>query len=159
MTRPTVVEREVRVERLRPMRVAWVRSVGTSPERDAWRLLSAWAGPAGLLADPAAHPVFGFNSPALAPGVPEYGYEFWLAVDADLQPPEPIGVKQFEGGLFAITSCQLGPAMPEVWKTLLRWVHTSQFRWRRSAHELERLVNPLALPDAMIVELCLPIEE
>ncbi len=159
MTRTTMAELEVRIERLRPMRVAWVRSVGTSPEQDAWRLLSAWAGPAGLLTDPVAHPVFGFNNPAAAPGVPEYGYEFWLAVDADVQLPSSIGVKEFEGGLYAITSCQLGPAMPEVWKALLRWVHTSQFRWRRTTHELERLVNPMAAPDTMTVELCLPLEE
>ena len=159
MTRTTMAGLEVRIERLRPMRIAWVRSVGTSPEQDAWRLLSAWAGAAGLLTDPVAHPVFGFNNPAAAPGVPEYGYEFWLAVDADTQPPASIGVKEFDGGLYAITSCQLGPAMPEVWKALLRWVHTSQFRWRRTTHELERLVNPMAPPDAMTVELCLPIEE
>jgi DNA gyrase inhibitor GyrI len=158
--RPTTMAGpEVRIERLRPMRVAWVRSVGTSPEQDAWRLLSAWAGPAGLLADPVGHPVFGFNNPAAAPGVPEYGYEFWLAVDVDTQPPASIGVKDFDGGLYAIASCHLGPAMPEVWKALLRWVHASQFRWRRTTHELERLVNPMAPPDAMTVELCLPVEE
>ena len=141
------------------MRVAWVRSVGTTPEQDAWRLLRTWAGPAGFLADPVAHPVFGFNNPAAAPGVSEYGYEFWLGIDADTQPPEPIGVKQFEGGLYAVTSCQLGPAMPERWKALLRWVHTSQHCWRRSTHELEHLVDPFAGPEAMTVELWLPIEE
>ncbi len=159
MTQTSMAGREVRIEKLRPMRVAWVRSFGTSPEQDAWRLLSAWAKPACLLADPVAHPVFGFNNPAVAPGEPEYGYEFWLAVDADVQPPAHIGVKEFEGGFYAITPCQLGPAMPEVWKALLRWVYTSQYRWRRAAHELERLVNPMAPPDAMTVELCLPIEE
>jgi DNA gyrase inhibitor GyrI len=154
-----MTELDVRLERLRPMRVAWVRSFGTSPEQEAWRLLSAWAGPGGLLSDPVAHPVFGFNNPAAAPGVQEYGYEFWLAIEADTQPPEPIGVKEFHGGLYAIASCRLGPSMPERWKALLRWVHTSQHRWRRGTHELERLVNPLAAPEVMTVELCLPLEE
>lgn len=141
------------------MRVAWVRSVGRSPEQDAWRLLSAWARPAGLLADPVAHPVFGFNNPAAAAGAPEYGYELWLAVDADTRPPPPIGVKDFDGGLYAVASCQLGPAMPVAWKALLRWVHTSQLRWRRTTHELEHMVNPMAPPEAMTVELFLPVEE
>jgi DNA gyrase inhibitor GyrI len=103
--------------------------------------------------------VFGFDNPAAAPGVSEYGYEFWLGIDPETQPPEPIGVKEFEGGLYAVTSCQVGPAMPDHWKALLRWVHTSQHRWRRSTHELEHLVNPLAVPEAMTVDLCLPVEE
>ncbi len=149
----------VRIETLPPMRVAWVRSIGATPEQDAWQLLSGWAGPAGLLANPVAHRVFGFNNPAAAPGATEYGYEFWLEIDRGTRPPDPIGVKEFEGGLYAITSCQVGPAMLERWKALLRWVHTSRYGWRRSTHELERLVNPEACPEAMTVELCLPIEE
>jgi len=157
--RASTVALDVRIERLPPMRVAWVCSVGGSPEQDAWRQLRAWAGPAGLLADPIAHPVFGFNNPAAAAGVPEYGYELWIGVDAEHQPPEPIGVKQFEGGVYAVTSCTLGPQMPERWKALLRWVHSSQHRWRRTTHELEHLVDPLAAPEAMTVELCLPVEE
>ena len=104
-----MVDLDVRIERLPSMRVAWVRAVGAAPEQDAWRRLSAWAGPAGLLADSSAHPVFGFNNPAAAVGVAEYGYELWIAVDAETQPPEPIGVKQFEGGVYAVTSCKLGP--------------------------------------------------
>jgi DNA gyrase inhibitor GyrI len=155
----SMVELDVRIERLPPMRVAWVRAVGATPEQDAWRRLSAWAGLAGLLADPIAHPVFGFNNPAAAVGVPEYGYELWIAVDGQTQPPEPIGVKQFEGGVYAVTSCRLGPEMPERWKALLRWVHTSQHRWRRTTHELEHLVDPLADPETMVVELCLPLAE
>jgi hypothetical protein len=68
-------------------------------------------------------------------------------------------VKQFDGGVYAVTSCKLGPEMPERWKALLRWVHTSQHRWRRATHELEHLVDPMAAPEAMTVELCLPLEE
>ncbi len=141
------------------MRVAWVRSVGATPEQEAWKLLSARAGPAGLLGDPVAHPVFGFNSPAAAPGASEYGYELWLGLDADTQPPRPIEVKEFEGGLYAVTSCPLGPGMPERWKALLRWVHASPHRWRRSAHELEHFTGTAASPETMTVELCLPVEE
>ncbi len=149
----------VRIERLPPMRVAWVRSVGATPEQDAWQLLSAWAAPAGFLADPVGHPVFGFNNPAAAAGVSEYGYEFWLGIDRDTVPPDPIGVKEFEGGLYAVTSCEVGPGMPERWKALLRWAHTSRHGWRRDTHELEHLINPVSSPETMTVELCLPVEE
>ncbi len=149
----------VRIERMPALRVAWVRSFGTTPEQDAWRLLSAWAGPAGLLSDTVAHPVFGFNSPAAAPDTLEHGYEFWLAIDGGTQPPDPIGVKDFEGGLYAVTACQLGPTMRDSWKALLRWVHRSPHRWRRDTHELEHLTNPVVSPDTMTVELCLPIDD
>lgn len=154
-----VTDVDVRLERLRPMRVAWVRSVGPAPERDAWQRLSAWAGPAGLLDDPVAHPVYGFNNPAAAAGSSEYGYEVWLGIDSATEPADPIGVKEFPGGLYAVTSCRLGPDMPERWKALLRWAHASSHRWRRSAHELEHLVDPRADPEASVVELCLPVEE
>lgn len=149
----------VRIERLVPMHVAWVRAFGRSPEQAAWGLLSGWAKPAGLLDDPINHPVFGFNNPPPATDTPEYGYEFWVAVDPETRPPEGIGVKDVEGGVYAVTSCRLGPEMTQSWKALLRWVHTSQHTWRRNAHELERVRNPLASPDGVVVDLYLPVEE
>ncbi len=95
---------DVRVERLPAMRVAWVRALSRSPERDAWQVLGAWAKAEGLLDDPAAHPVFGFNNPPPAAGAEEYGYEFWIAVGPHAEPPEGIGLKDFPGGLYAVTS-------------------------------------------------------
>ena len=159
MAQATMTGLDVRIETLRPMRVAWVRVVGRNPEQEAWTRLSAWARSAGLLDDPDAHPVFGFNNPPPVPSTPEYGYEFWVAIDPDTQPPEGIDVKEFEGGLYAVTSSRVGPDMPHSWKALLRWVHTSQHTWRRTSHELERVVNPLASPDETVVDLCLPLED
>jgi DNA gyrase inhibitor GyrI len=155
-----MTELDVRIERLKPMRVAWVQTVSRSPEQDAWQVLSVWAKAAGLLDDPAAHPVFGFNNPAPASGVREYGYEFWIAVDPDAQPPDGIGLKEFPGGLYAVTSCQLcgGLGAPESWKALLRWVHASQYTWRRTTHELECVRNPLAPPRETVLDLYLPLE-
>lgn len=148
---------EVRIERFEPMRVAWVRSVGAHPEEEAWRLLTAWAGPAGLIGD-VRHPMFGFNNPSPVRGVPEYGYEFWIAIGPEIHPSGGIGVKDFEGGTYAVTSCRVGPDMPTRWQALARWVRDSKYSWRRSAHELERLQNPAAPPAEMVVDLCLPLE-
>jgi DNA gyrase inhibitor GyrI len=149
---------DVRIERLKPLHVAWVRAVGVSPEQEAWRQLSAWAAPAGLLEDPAAHPVFGFNNPAPTRGAQEYGYEFWIAVDPESRPPDGIGLKEFEGGLYAVTSCRVGPEMPQAWIALVQWVRASEHAWRRTTHELERIVNPLELSEGVVVDLCLPLE-
>ena len=90
----------------------------------------------------------------------DYGYEMWVAVDALVQPPEGLGVKEFAGGLYAVTSCRLAPAsgVPERWKALLRWVHTSPYTWRRTTHELERVRNPLAPGDEVVLDLYLPVE-
>jgi DNA gyrase inhibitor GyrI len=142
------------------MRVAWVRAVGRTPEEDAWRSLRAWAGPAGLLDDHQHHPVFGFDNPAPSGGADAYGYELWIAVDAGVEPPEGVGLRDFPGGLYAVTSCPLrgGAGVPACWKALLRWVHASEHAWRRSAHELERIRDPLAADEDTVLDLYLPIE-
>jgi DNA gyrase inhibitor GyrI len=155
-----VSDLDVRIERLNAMRVAWVQVLGRNPEEAAWARLSEWAKPAGLLDDPELHPVFGFNNPAPERGVEEYGYEFWIAIDPDTQPPEGIGVKDFPGGLYAVTTCSLrGSDVPQCWRALLRWVHASRYTWRRGEHELERIQNPLAPPDELVLDLCLPLED
>jgi DNA gyrase inhibitor GyrI len=150
---------DVRIETVGPQHVAWVRAFSQRPEEDAWRILSAWARPAGLFDKPEEHPVFGFNNPSPTRGVREYGYEFWIGVERDALPPDGIGLKEFEGGLYAVMSCALGPEMPQCWMALVRWVQSSRFKWRRSVHELERLRNFAAAPDEVLVDLCLPIEE
>ena len=145
---------DVRIERLAPMRVAVFRAVSDSPEHDAWEKLCAWAEPKGLLGEPERRLVFGFNNPSPSPGRKEYGYEFWLAPLAD--PETCVDVKDFPGGWYAVTTCRL-PDAGETWKALWEWVQASEYCWRHT-HELERLVNPLAPPDDLVLDLCLPVE-
>ena len=153
-----VTDLHVRVDTLASTRVASVRAFGGSPEQEAWQRLREWAEPAGLLEQPAAHPVFGFNNPPARPGQAEYGYEFWIAVGPDANTPSGIEVKDFPGGRYAVTSCRVGD-VPQSWKALLRWVHSSDYTWRRSAQELERILNPLATPNELLLELYLPLED
>jgi DNA gyrase inhibitor GyrI len=82
-----------------------------------------------------------------------------VAVDSETRPPDGIGLKEFEGGLYAVTSCHVGVDMPRRWKALLRWVHSSPHKWRRTAHELERIQNPQASSQETVVDLCLPVDE
>ncbi len=153
-----MAELEVAIESLGPMRVAWVQEFGSNPEERAWARLRAWAEPQGLLADPEKHPVFGFNNPAAAAGAREYGYEMWIAADAN--PCEGVAVKEFPGGRYATAVCLpvSGGAVPQTWKALLRWVHGSQYAWRRATHELEQLMNPGAPPQELVLKLYLPVE-
>ncbi len=105
--------------------------------------------------------MFGFNNPGPSPDDPEYGYELWIAVDPETQPPAGVAVKDFAGGVFAVTSCRLAgsPSVLESWRALLRWVHCREQSWRRAAHELERIRNPLADEPQIQLDLYLPIEE
>ena len=154
---------EVRIVRLDAMFIGSVRAIGESPERDAWSRLYDWAAPKGLIHDLENHPVFGFNNPNPSPGRNEYGYEFWIKVEPQTVGAGEVEIKEFPGGLYAVTRCRLvgdpsGP-MPVVWKKLWDWLHASdRYAWRKT-HELERLLNPLAVESDVILDLYLPVEE
>ena len=149
----------VRLEQLPRMHVAAVRAAGETPEAEAWRHLRDWAAPKGLLEDSNLHPIFGFNNPNPAPGKKEYGYELWIRVEEPEAGGHDVEFKEFEGGLFAVTSCQLHgePDVRAKWRMLVDWARNAPFRWRRG-QELERVVNPEKPESEMVLELYLPVE-
>jgi DNA gyrase inhibitor GyrI len=149
----------VRIVNLAPMRVASVRAFGESPESVAWERLRSWAEPEGLLDDTDQHPVFGFNNPNPSPGSSQYGFEFWISLESDQTPAKHIDVKEFPGGLYAVTRCRLlgEPNVQQTWKMLLDWVQSSEYRWR-DGHELEKILNPKAPEHEIELDLHLPIQ-
>jgi len=158
-----MAELEVHLVKLEPMRVASVRVVSRTPEQDAWEKLRVWAGPLRLLDNLESHPVFGFNNPSPSLGRLKYGYEFWIKIGPDMTATADIEVKDFPGGLYAVTSCKLlgdpsGRDIPRTWRKLMKWVKSNKYRWRRT-HELERLQNPLSPVRDWVLDLCLPVEE
>lgn len=159
---------EVRIVKLEPMRVASVRAISESPEGEAWERMRAWAEPKGLLDDIEKHPVFGFNNPNPSPDRKEYGYEFWIRVDPDTEPEGEIEVKDFAGGLYAVTTCNLQEELAseffqtegflEPWKKIYDWVKSSQYR--HGSHQgLEKAHDPGASPEDLVLDLYCPIEE
>jgi DNA gyrase inhibitor GyrI len=166
---PFVVEKEqsmlgvdVRIERLEPMRVASVHCFSETPEQDAWAKLSAWAESRCLLVDLDRHPIFGFNHPNPSPGGGKYGYELWIRIDQDSEPSGDVELKEFSGGLYAVTTCSLHDdpigTVPEAWRRLWEWVQESEYEWRPT-HELEKARNPRAPKHEFLLDLYLPIEE
>lgn len=151
-----MTEMKVRIENLGPLRVASVCVVSAHPETDAWEILRSWAEPLGLLENQNKHPIFGFNSPGPIPGQAEYGYEFWLKIDAETTVQGDIKTKEFSGGRYAVATHR-GFPNPQVWRQLWFWVQSSPYKWRR-IHELERPLNPLAPESEMVFDLYLPIE-
>ncbi len=159
---------EARIVKLSPIRVASVHAYGESPERDAWEKMEAWAGPLGLLDDTEKHPVFGFNNPNPSPGSNKYGYEFWMAVDPEIEAGPGVEMKQFEGGTYAVASCNLleeinseffkTEGFLESWQKLIDWAEEKNLK--QGDHQaLEKPHDPRAPESELILDLYLPIEE
>ncbi len=102
-----MTEIDVRIVTLKPMRVAAALGFGEQPELLAWDKILSWAKPLGLLDDLKAVRFFGFNNPDPSPGSPNYGYEQWIVVGPDVKAEGDIKIKDFSGGLYAVTRCKL----------------------------------------------------
>jgi DNA gyrase inhibitor GyrI len=148
---------DVRIVTLDPMRVASVLGFGPSPEMVAWQKLAAWAGPRGLLAEPDRPRIFGFNNPSPSPASPNYGYEFWIAVDPDIQADGEVSIKQFDGGLYAVARCQGVDIITETWKQLVAWLAASPYRQAHHQWLEEHLTATDVAPGELILDLHAPI--
>jgi DNA gyrase inhibitor GyrI len=153
---------DVRIMELKPMRVASFWGFGQSPENEAWKKLLAWARPRGLLDEPEKHPLFGFNNPNPSGGSPNYGYEVWIVVDPNTEPDGEEKIKDFDGGLYAVTRCQVPKGQFDVigatWKKLVTWREDSKYKCGNHQWLEESL--PMDLPDTeFVLDLYLPIAE
>jgi len=152
---------EVKIVRLDPMRIASARAISEEPEHEAWLKLQAWAEPRGLLGDLEKYPVFGFNNPNPSEDRKEYGYEFWIKVDDDVESDDEIRVLEFQGGRYAVTTCKLiddpNGNMPEVWMKLYEWVKESEYEWQKT-QELEKPHDLSSADEDLLLDLYLPIE-
>ena len=151
----------VRIVTLEPMRVASAHGFGESPEHQAWEKLIAWARPTGLLKDPEAHRIFGFNNPSPSPGSPNYGYDFWIVVGPEVEPTGDVEIVDFRGGLYAVARCQSVGNIGTVWQQLVDWREGSTYQ--HGGHQwLEEHIGPveeLQDEEAMVLDLYLPIAE
>ena len=77
-----------------------------SPETEAKHLLTQWAKPKGLFADPCQYQVYGFNNPSPTKEKKTYGYELWMSVPDDYELEKDLSIKNFSGGLYAVMSCR-----------------------------------------------------
>ena len=161
-------ELKASVVRLEPMRVASVCAISKTPEHDAWEKMREWAEPKGLLEDLEKHPVFGFNNPNPSSDRKEYGYEFWIHVGPEIKPEGEIEIKEFEGGLYAVTTCKLKEEIEseffqkqgylESWKKIKDWIKSNKYKFGK--HQwLEKAHDPGATEEELILDLYCPIEE
>jgi DNA gyrase inhibitor GyrI len=158
-------ELEVRIVRLESMRVAYALGFGTQPERQAWTKILTWAHSKDILNKPEVHRFFGFNNPDPAPGSPNYGYEQWITVDPAAQAEGEIRIKDFPGGLYAVTRCTLN-VIGETWKRLVAWKEASSYHWGAPPFLEAALTPPKSVDDIearpfdeIVLDLYLPISE
>jgi len=155
-------ELEVRIVKLEPMRVASFLGFGASPEEMAWGKLIPWARTRGLLDGPEKPRLYGFNNPNPSKGSPNYGYEVWIVIDPDVEVEGDMEIKDFEGGLYAVTQCVVPKGFFDVigdtWKRLVTWRDDSKYKCGNHQWLEESL--PLELPDTeFVLDLYLPISE
>jgi DNA gyrase inhibitor GyrI len=144
-------ELKVEIVELEPMTVASVRAISMSPEEDTLKKLVAFAKPRGFLDNLKKHPIFGFNNPNPSKQGKEYGYEFWMKVDPKTEVAGEVELKKFDGGLYAVTKCNLTQEAQsdflrehgqlESWYRLVEWLKSSQYKM--ADHQcLEKALNP-----------------
>ena len=135
-------ELDVRVVRLEPIRIASALGFGESPEPIAWKKLLTWAETNGLLANLDAVRFFGFNNPSPSPGSPNYGYEQWITVGPDVTAGGDVEIKEFAGGLYAVTRCRNINEIMQTWKNLAAWLENSSYKMGRHQWLEECLTKP-----------------
>jgi DNA gyrase inhibitor GyrI len=156
---------DVRIIKLNPMRVASLYGFGEQPEYEAWEKLVAWGEPRGYLDEHKKHRtrIFGFNNPDPSPGSPNYGYEVWVTIGPEVKPEGDVKIKQFDGGLYAVTRCPIRggnfDVIGDTWKKLVAWREDSKyecghFQW------LEETIHEEGLKEGeFTLDLYLPIAE
>ena len=153
-------ELEVRIEELPPMRVAFTSALGESPELEAWDKLIAWAKPKGLLEDFGKNQFYGFNNPDPSPGKPEYGYEVWVTIDESIEPEGEMKVKDFTGGLYAVTSCRGVSNIYNTWMQFAEWCKKSEYNFGKHQWLEKHISKPGETGlEEIELDLYLPIAE
>ncbi len=145
---------DVRIVKLDPMRVAYAHGFGASPEEEAWDKLLTWARQEKLALD--RHRFFGHDNPSPSPGSPNYGYDQWMTIGAEVEVTGDVKVKEFVGGLYAVMRCKL-PEIGPAWKNLVAWCEDSQYQFGH-AQCLEESISPPDTPfDEVVMDLYLSI--
>ncbi|MDH4156546.1 MAG: AraC family transcriptional regulator [candidate division Zixibacteria bacterium] len=139
-----------------PMRVASCRAVSATPEHDAWRTLMDWADKNGLLAPSRPYRLFGFDNPGPSENCPTHGYEFWITAGPDIDTSKNIEIKEFPGGLYAVTPTTVA-GISGAWKHFIAWLKIS--RYTHGPHQcLEEHLSPAETPnDKTQIDLYLPL--
>lgn len=150
---------DVRIVKLEPMRVASVVADGATPEMNALAMMLHWARHHQLLEGRTLPRFFGFDCPEAPNSPTTHAYEFWMTVPSQVQSDDVVQVKEFEGGLYAVTRVMGVENIFPTWQRLEKWVEGSNFHFsdRPCLEEHVRFIDLMS--EDFEVDLFLPIEE
>ena len=150
---------DVRIVKLDALRVASALGFGEGPEMIAWQKIFDFLHGTGLWEKMEGLEFYGFNNPDPTPASSNYGYEQWVVVPEEISGTESIAIKQFPGGLYAVTRCHGIPNIFHFWKALFAWREDSPYQ--AGTHQwLEKWVNPTQeglSEEDMVMDLYIPI--
>ena len=152
---------DVRIITLPALKVASTLGFGSGPELIAWDKMFKFLQTRGLWEQMESLEYYGFNNPDPMPGSDNYGYEQWVVVPDNTIPTDDVEVKDFPGGLYAVTRCTGLMNIFPTWQKLVAWQEESSYQ--HGGHQwLEKWVNPTREgvdENLAIMELYLPIVE
>ncbi|MCX6356826.1 MAG: AraC family transcriptional regulator [Candidatus Aureabacteria bacterium] len=98
------VQMKVRIEKVKPMRVAFMRHVGPYAEcGETWSKFCAWAGAKGLFRHGMKVLGISHDDPEVTP-VDKLRYDACITVDESFQPEGEVGVQEIRGGEYAVAT-------------------------------------------------------
>lgn len=127
---------------IQPMKVLSYNYIGKDHEQNAINTLIKFAIKENLLIDKDEYMFYGINDPGLSPQKPEYGYEFWLPINIDLNPADKsFKVIEFDGGIFAVTDTPLKDfILNNTWNIFhpeIPWLKENKFQYDCNRQWLE----------------------
>ena len=145
---------DVKIVELEAMRVASSHAMGASPEELAFAKMLKWAKAQNILEGTR---LFGFNNPNPEPDKPEYGYEVWMTVDKAIKASEDITIRDFDGGLYAVTEVVGAENIMKTWQDFVNWQEHSDYQ--RGQHQwLEEHLGSVEVPlEELHLKLYLPL--
>lgn len=152
-------DNNVRLINLKPFKVAYAKAFGVSPELLAWEILKTWI-KENSIEDTINTRYFGFNNPSPSEGSSEYGYEVWRTVEKDYEETEEVKFKEFEGGLYLVTTANGVYDIGETWKNLSNWAETRGYEYGACQWLEEHIiVDENSWDDKMQFDLYYPIKK
>ena len=140
-----------------PLRAVVFKGFGAAPEPEAFKKLTAWAAPHGLLEDKSDFLLLGRNNPPPPPEGGDYGYEYFLTIPADMD-VSGADVTTIPPATYAVIRANLGN-IGERWQWLYGWVNVQGFSITGHGYE-EHLVLPNeSSPERLWFDLWLPVEK
>lgn len=125
----------IRILQLPPFTVASNHVIGIEPEAEVDKPVDKFVRESGLYNIKPDARYFGFNHPN--PGILDggrHGYEVWVTIPDDMEVPEPLVKKRFDGGLFAALTIRF----PDFhrWNELVRWAQEDNELYEPNYSEL-----------------------